>query len=660
MIEQTYTNSLGMNLLRIEPGDFLMGNDAPIHDDLVRLGHWRHGDFDEHPVRRVWISEPFGLGTCQVTNAQYEAFDPSHRALRGKLGFSNDDDEAVVFVNWHDAVAFCEWLSNEEESPYCLPTEAQWEYACRAGTASAYWTGETLPPEFHSNARMTWYPDLRAGKEDDEKVKLTVGQTPANPWGLYDMHGNVEEWCNDWYGPPDMRRNGGATDPVGRIDGDFRVTRGGSHSTEPYYLRSANRSGALPEERNWLIGFRVAISDVKPSMPPVGSPLRHHERDVRPEVPEDVAEGPDASVPFLDGPRVYVDIPPDSHGPMYSSHNYSPAVVSCPNGDVLAIWFSCEEEPGRELCVLASRLRWGTDEWEPASPFWDTPDRNDACSALLSDGSTLYHLNGSSAGATYGSQAAVMRTSTDSGATWSKARLIIPEHGLRHIPSATATILSDGTLVLPCDALSDDASNERWGSRFGTALWLSEDGGETWRDAGGTIAGIHAGVVELQDGRLMALGRGEDIDGMMPMSLSDDRGATWSSTASPFPPIKSWQRLVLLRLREGPIMFVSFANEPLTIMDVSGVERKVTGMFSAVSHDEGRTWTNLRLVSDDGIERPIESYDLHGFPMGKSRAEPYGYLTACQAKNGLIHLLSSRSHYAFNYAWLVTPPPALA
>ncbi|MDP6125131.1 MAG: hypothetical protein QGH20_05180 [Candidatus Latescibacteria bacterium] len=82
-------------------------------------------------------------------------------------------------------------------------------------------------------------------------------------------------------------------------------------------------------------------------------------------------------------------------------------------------------------------------------------------------------------------------------------------------------------------------------------------------------------------------------------------------------------------------------------------------MYSAVSHDDGQTWENHRPISDDGIERPIESFDGHAWPMGKSRSEQAGYLTACQAANGLIHLVSSRNHYAFNYRWLTTPPPAL-
>ena len=149
------------------------------------------------------------------------------------------------------------------------------------------------------------------------------------------------------------------------------------------------------------------------------------------------------------------------------------------------------------------------------------------------------------------------------------------------------------------------------------------------------------------------------MDGMMPMSVSDDVGETWAYSASCFQPIRRCQRLVLMRLREGPIMFASFANEPLTIVDASGGERRIEGMYTAVSHDEGETWTNHRPVSDDGLERPIESFDGFSTPMSASRSEPVGYLAACQARNGLIHLVSSRNHYAFDYAWLVTPPPAL-
>ena len=148
--------------------------------------------------------------------------------------------------------------------PYRLPTEAEWEYACRAGTTTAYHTGETLPEPFHKNVGMSWFPGRKAGTDI---VPLHVGKTPANPWGLYDMHGNVEEWCLDWYGP---YVDDPQTDPTGRAEGDFRVTRGGSHSTTLEFLRSANRSGTLPDDKSWLIGFRVVQAEM-PSTEPLAA-----------------------------------------------------------------------------------------------------------------------------------------------------------------------------------------------------------------------------------------------------------------------------------------------------------------------------------------------------------------------------------------------------
>ncbi len=212
---KTFVNSVGMKFVRIEPGSFLMGQKDG-------------GDWDERPVHRVTITRSFWMAVTEVTNAQYEQFEPEHRRLRGKLGFSKQDDEAVVFVSWHDAVKFCEWLSKKEDKPYRLPTEAEWEYACRAGTTTAYHTGDSLPKEFHKNARISWFPDPARSRKNAEPVPLTVGRTMPNPWDLFDMHGNVEEWCSDWYG---QYARGAQTDPVGRVGGDFKVTRGGSHST---------------------------------------------------------------------------------------------------------------------------------------------------------------------------------------------------------------------------------------------------------------------------------------------------------------------------------------------------------------------------------------------------------------------------------------------
>ena len=646
-----YINSIGIQLRQVEAGSFDMGTgQAPLPDSVAGKPHRGAGDHDEKPLHRVTITRPFYMGVHEVTNAQYERFDPEHRRLRGKLGFSVDDSEAVVFVSWHEATRFCEWLSRIEGLPYRLPTEAEWEYACRAGTTNAYHTGDTLPVDYRTNQKTEWEPT---------PMPLHVGHAPPNPWGLHEMHGNVEEWCHDWYGPYPSEPQ---IDPVGYAHGDFKVTRGGSHSTEVYYLRSANRSGTLPEDKHWLIGFRVVIGEMPRTspLPPSQGPL--WARDVgRSE--HDWSDGPDPSAPHFAGPRRFVNIPADPDTPMFT-HNHCPAVVACPNGDLLAIWYSCVEERGRELSILASRLRRGTNQWEPASVFWDAPDRNDHASALWFDGDkTIYHFNGLSTDATWGKLALIMRTSTDNGATWSSARIINPEHGLRNMPIESVFRTRAGAIVLPCDAVT--------AGEGGTAIHISRDGGQTWHDPGagrpaptfdeGTsgawIAGIHAGVVELLDGSLMALGRGNNINGCMPKSISRDMGKTWTYTASEFPPIGGGQRLALLRLKEGPLFFASFASN-LTITDETGRPRDVSGLFAALSYDEGETWPVKRLISDDGPGRPVEAMDGHVFTMSAATAEPKGYLSVCQAPDGVVHLISSRQHYSFNLAWLQTSPPA--
>ncbi|MBN2133150.1 MAG: SUMF1/EgtB/PvdO family nonheme iron enzyme [Sedimentisphaerales bacterium] len=636
-----FTNSVGLKMVRIEPGRFLRGSDE--------------GDFDERPPSEVTISRGFHLGATEVTNAQYERFDAGHRQVRGKQGYSRDDDEAVVFVSWADAVAFCDWLSQKEGRSYRLPTEAEWEYACRAGTTTRYSTGDELPEVFQKNAKNSWFP----GRGGDEVVSLHVGKTPPNPWGLMDMHGNVEEWCLDWYGP---YAAGDCIDPVGRAQGDFRVTRGGSHSTTLEYLRSANRAGTLPQDRSWLIGFRVVCGAMPPTKPLPAEPAGRWARDVRQDN-ADWSSGPDPDQPYFKGPIQYVKIPPGSDGPLYSRHNHCPALVACPNGDLLAIWYTCRNEPGRELGIAASRLRRGSDRWEPADSFWNAPDRNDHASALyLHDDGTIYHFNGLGAAGTWGALATIMRSSADNGVTWSRARLIMPEHGLHHMPIESVFRTREGHILVPCDAVA--------GGNGGSAVLISTDGGTTWTDpgqgreqpkfaegAGGAwIAGIHAGVVQLTDGRLMALGRGDTIDGRMPMSLSADMGRTWTYHASPFPRIGGGQRLVLTRLREGPILFASFAGK-MEFRDAQGGTFTGSGLFAALSYDEGRTWDIRRLITAGGPPRIVDGGGNTGtFTMSDTSAEPKGYMSIHQSPDNVIHLISSKQYYAFNLAWLRQDP----
>lgn len=302
------TNSIGMRLVRIESGEFTMGFTGEPLSTAVAVRPWRvNGDFDEHPAHPVRITKAFYMGAFEVTNAQYERFDPSHKAIRGTQGFSKEDNEAVVFVNWEEANRFCQWLSKKEGKAYRLPTEAEWEYSARAGTTTHYHTGDTLLAAYLKNATASVYPPL-------VPVITLVGQTPPNAWGLHDVHGNVEEWVFDWYGAyePDEQ-----TDPVGRITGDFRVTRGGSHSTEAYFLRSENRMGTLPEDKQGLIGFRVAMGPMPKTKPLPAPPPPLNQRDASQATPRDLRQGPDPNKPYFHAPRKYVKIPRNRMDPYF-------------------------------------------------------------------------------------------------------------------------------------------------------------------------------------------------------------------------------------------------------------------------------------------------------------------------------------------------------
>jgi formylglycine-generating enzyme required for sulfatase activity len=656
---ETVKNSLGMAMVSVPAGMFAMGSES--------------GDWDERPVHLVSITRPLRMAVTPVTNAQYEQFDPDHRAYRGLRSLSAGDDEAVTHVSWHDAERFCRWLSDREGKPYRLPTEAEWEYACRAGSKTAYWPGDTLPEVFQRSQQFSW---------DPQPVDLTVGTTPPNPWGLCDMHGLVEEWCSDWYAPYPSDSDGTpCADPVGGAEGEFRVTRGGSHNTGVAFLRSANRSATLPDDKQWLIGFRVVQAEpvagdgCAPGAPPLWA-TGVAQKPLRWTVWADPQE------PYFAGPVPFVHIPAGSNGPLFSKHNHCPTITWCPNGDLLAAWFSTNTERGREMTIAASRLRYGRGEWEPADLFLKAADRNMTGSALFNDGNgTLYHFNGLEAGDGWANLALVMRTSADNGATWSGLRLINPNHQPRNQVISGTFMTRDGAIVQACDAV--------YGGNGGTAIHISRDDGRTWVDpgagtpkpdfktaeSGGTIAGIHAGVVELVDGRLMAYGRGDsrlggdmNIDDRMPCSISPDMGQTWHYSPSPWPPISSGQRLVLMRLREGPLLFVSFTDrsdcngEPAGLRFLGSDGHLFTGygLFAALSFDEGKTWPARKLL----VPPAGGTYDggawTRSFQADSTHAEPRGYMAATQSPDRIIHLISSALHYRFNLAWLLEPndPPA--
>ena len=381
----------------------------------------------------------------------------------------------------------------------------------------------------------------------------------------------------------------------------------------------------------------------------------------------------DWSKPAFLEPMVYVKKPIVGSATPFYRHNHQPSITWCDNGDMLAIWFSANQENGRGMVVLSSRLRKGATEWTPAELFYKVPDRNMTGSSIFNNGKgTLYHFNSVEAAGDWQNLMMVMRTSTDNGFSWSKSQIIAPEHTKRHQVVSGTIQTPEGWMIQVCDAGP--------GSHDGAAVHISKDGGKTWNDPwdgspmpdfkdggkGTTIAGIHAGLVTLKNGDLMALGRGnslEDENGRkcMPMSISKDMGKTWKYKRTDFPAIDGGQRLVLMRLNEGPLLLVSFTDHPqrtrkqdlgMEFTDADGNTFKGYGMYAALSYDDGKTWPVKRLLSD-GKQRHLNGGAWTGFfDMDATHAEPRGYLAGTQSPDNVIHILSSRIHYRFNLQWL--------
>ena len=236
------TNSIGVKLVLIPKGTFMMGSPES-----------EKGRYENETQHEVTISKDYYLGVYEVTQAQYEKVMGKNLSyFQGAKVGNENADLPVENVSWDEAVKFCKKLSELPEEKkagrvYRLPTEAEWEYACRAGSKTAYSfeDEEGLLPE-HG-----WF------NRNSSNRTHTVGLLEPNAWGLYDMHGNVWEWCSDWYGD---YPKGAVSDPTGPKDGSFRVRRGGGWYGEAAGCRSANRSGSSPSLRSGNLGFRVALS----------------------------------------------------------------------------------------------------------------------------------------------------------------------------------------------------------------------------------------------------------------------------------------------------------------------------------------------------------------------------------------------------------------
>jgi sulfatase modifying factor 1 len=292
-------NSIGMQLVKIPAGEFLMGGHERAEElcaafpEMARKPEYFENEYPQHRVR---ISRDFLVGKYEVTVGQFRQFTnatgyrtqaetdglggwgyvPTTGKCVGRRpqftwrdpGFSQSDEHPVVNVTWNDAVAFCNWLSKQEGKRYRLPSEAEWEYVCRAGTSARFFHGND-PEELRKYAHLVNI----AGKDkfanvqdqvhvlkDGESLTAKVGSRLPNAWGLHDTLGNVWEWVNDWQSD-DYYARSPAVDPTGPGEAISRGRRGGGWNSFPIYTRPAFRNLDDPQTRCLNIGFRVVCDE---------------------------------------------------------------------------------------------------------------------------------------------------------------------------------------------------------------------------------------------------------------------------------------------------------------------------------------------------------------------------------------------------------------
>ena len=611
-----YTNSIGMEMLKIEPGSFIMGDEPDVF-------------WDEQPLHKVTISRPFFMSRTQVTVDQFRRF-------RKDRSFPEDGPTYATGVSWYEASAFCAWLGAKEGRTYRLPTEAEWEYVCKKAHAGA-----------------------SEGSDATVKVRPPDKHFPEN------MLSEVREWCLDWYGEYPAT---GQTDPSGPETGFAKVIRGiGLESkrkgmdtfydrpgySRPDYTRPSKRSGIAPGFGHYAedghnpfgnheIGFRVveaAPIETNMAAEVQASHVPYIRRGIK-QRNEMVRQGPDSGKPYFRR-RFLLPVPLDNSDreaidaaglhPSFRRHNHSPALEVCSNGDVLYITYTSYFEYEPEVSLIGSRLRFGADSWDMPEPLFDFPNVNNHAPLLWNDSGTLHLFWGNPR--LKNAFPFQWTSSTDNGATWSEVKFPffinnVGEHSRQPINSAFRDCL--GRMYVASDAEGPQS-----------VLWASDDNGHTWFDTGGRTHGRHTTCALLKDGRILGMGgKKSDIDGYMPKSFSADGGKTWLAEKTIFPRLPNGHRPTLIRLASGRLFFAGDSLE-------TGGGEKIS--FVALSDDEGETWKIKKLAG----AQVSEGRD----PEDPEAMTTIGYSVARQAPNGLIHLITSQNHpclhFEMNEAWIL-------
>jgi len=252
------SKGLTMKLVLIPAGTFMMGSKLSPAECVKKYGAEEKYYDLEHPRHKVTITKPFYMGVYEVTQPQYVAVmgpGPWIVGQKPKMLTKIGPKFPASWVHWHEATEFCKRLSKTLGKTITLPTEAQWEYACRAGSTTEFYFGND-PAKLRD---YCWFVENQDGKDGERYGTREGGLKKPNAWGLYDMHGNVWEWCRDWY-DKDFYASGNNVDPVNTKVAKCATVRGGSWYNPACSMRSAGRNNWYkPDYRHYNVGFRVVV-----------------------------------------------------------------------------------------------------------------------------------------------------------------------------------------------------------------------------------------------------------------------------------------------------------------------------------------------------------------------------------------------------------------
>jgi len=611
----------------VPTGSFLMGADSNPLPDSVTKGFGvmstrpDHGDFDELPTHLVHISKAFRMGITEVTPAEYRLFDPSYVASESTVAYA-------AGVSWYQAVAYCTWLSKKTGKSWRLPTEAEWEYAARAGGKGIFGNSDVMPK-----------PDV------------------ANAYGLANMHVGRPEWTLDWYAP---YQRGEQTDPFGAAAGYTKVVRGGGldfrhtatkttpdlnvPATASYFSRASNRASIAPAyaSKSGNIGFRVVQA------PPVTTkPTREQRFFFETAVKQQSLlggapiSGPDPAKPWYHTHNLFPNLQGKSMSgvgwklglaPGLGVNYHNTAIQQLPNGDLLAAYYNTpanEDDPDQTILIM--RRRAGSEDWDMPEPWPAFADASLAAPVIWNDPAhpgKIWLFWGFPR--LIGAGPFCYATSNDNGATWSQVIFpYFPKLIGRYVSQPINSVVraKDGTIYLPTDSTGKDAD----GNGSISAVWATKDEGKTWYDTGGRTAGRHTTLVIAKNGDLLGFGgKNSNIEGRMPLARSTDGGKTWKKSKTPFDQLLSGERPSVIRLASGCLFFVSDYNP----RNEKHIHKD--GAYVALSDDDGATWTIKSLPSD---------------------ILTVGYTTATQGFDGVIHVVTSKNkpdtEIELNEAWIL-------